>query len=120
MFRMFGLIGRADDLVESAWQARKWTTFVYLWLTCSVGVMILSGLIVFIPGIVYLEVSRVYHYLRASGDTIAGMSISTYIFVQYSALLNFAAAFAALSGLITLISVVPAMIVKEISGFKSG
>jgi hypothetical protein len=109
-------VGRVDEMVENAWRNRAWSSFVVLWIACSVAITILAFLIVYIPSILYLEGSRIYYYMKLGQDMISGMPLSNYMSLQYSALWNFAIKFGEVSGLMALITLIPTMIIKQLSG----
>jgi hypothetical protein len=114
--RIFGLIPWADNMIENAWRARNWMTFLKLWLIFTVGIAVVTFLLVFVSGTLYLEGMRVHQLVKVRADT--AMSISQFMAGQYSGLWNFAVGFTAIAGLGALLTAVPVMLMKQMYGFE--
>jgi hypothetical protein len=106
MLRMFSLVGRTDDSLESSWRARNWATFIRVWLTASVGLMALGFVAPFV----------LFYFPASMWNIVAwviGMKLLNY---PISHAWDLGEPFGAMTGLFTLIFTVPAMMLKQVSG----
>src|SRR5438552_16711530 len=106
MLRMFSLVGRTDDLLESSWRARSWAAFIRVWFTASVGMMALGFVAPFV--LFYLPAS-IWNIVAS----VIGLKLLSY---PISHAWDLGAPFGAMIGLFTLILTVPMMMLKEVSG----
>jgi hypothetical protein len=102
----FHLVGQADHLLESAWRERKWGTFVRIWLTTTVGLMVLAFVIPFV--FIYFPVFLYNIIPRLLGGKILNISLFDVWVI--------AGPLAVMAGVFTLIFTVPVMMLKQISG----
>ena len=116
MLKTVAMLQQADDLVENAWRERNWPTFAIWCLAATVGIMILAFAVVIVGGAFYLEVSRLYWIIKQTLDPAAGAAFFSSVSSQYGSLLNFALGFGAITGIFAVLSALPAMIVKSVSG----
>jgi hypothetical protein len=104
MFHPAIFIHSLDEAIVTAWRSRNWQSFVKLWLASSVGVTAFVFLLIYIPGILFVEGTRVYRYFKVGGNALDGVAVSANISLLYSGLWNFAVAFAAITLVIALLS----------------
>jgi hypothetical protein len=103
---LFGLIRRADDLLEGSWQRHDWSTFVRAWLIASVGVTLVAFLL---PFVMFLLPALIY-------DVLA-LFMKTKVFpVSFKDTMNFGLRFGGMVGGFFLISAIPAMLFKQLCG----
>jgi uncharacterized protein YqhQ len=102
----FHLVGQADHLLESSWRERKWGTFIRVWLTTTVGLMVLAFVLpfvfIYLPAFLYNIIPRVF----------GGKILNVLIFDMWT----LGAGLAIMVGLFTLILTMPVMMLKQISG----
>jgi ABC-type phosphate transport system permease subunit len=112
--KVFGIIPWADSMIERAWLERNWKTFVQLWLIFTAAMAVVSIVVVLVPGMAYLEGMRLQQFLKVRPE--GSMSISQFMAGQYSGLWNFALGFTAVTSLGALLTAVPVMLMKQLSG----
>lgn len=94
MLRFFGGIVRFfewlrvwDDRLEAVWLSKSWPEFIKWWFGSSLALGVFALLLICIPRLVLVEVSRLYQFVKLGSYPAAG--------AMYAALGSFAVAFAA-------------------------
>jgi hypothetical protein len=103
---LFSLIVQADDLLEGSWRRRDWATFVQTWLVASIAVAVIAFLM---PFLVFMVPALLY-------DLVALFMKTRTIPISWTEATSFGLRFGGMVGVFFLVSTIPMMLFKQISG----
>lgn len=103
---VFGLIGQADNLLESSWQRRDWGSFVRTWLVSTVAVALIAFVL---PFLMFMLPALLY-------DLVALFMKTRTIPISFQETLNFGLRFGGMVGIFFLLSLIPILLFKQICG----
>jgi hypothetical protein len=103
---LFKLVGQADDVLEGSWRRGDWGTFARTWLVASIAVAV----IVFVmPFVLFMLPALAY-------DLMTLFTKTRTIPISWAETLSFGLRFGGMVGAFFLVSAIPAMLFKQISG----
>ncbi len=106
MVQVFDYVKRADDLLEAAWKARKWPTFIGVWLTSSVAMTVGFFVMFWTIGIVWAGISW----------TVQAVSGARFMPVAFPEFLDFTLRFCSVVALFCLVGTWIMLGMKDVMG----
>jgi hypothetical protein len=70
--RFFEWLRVWDDRLEAVWLRGSWSDFIKWWFACSAAIAAFVIGLVLVPGVVLLEINRLYQFLKLGSYPAAG------------------------------------------------